>query len=171
MKCGWLLSLWLACSLSAGAQTLWDLQGQRQELKDLLTPAQTKAAVLVIWCSQCGSCRQAEGEIETYAREYGPQVRVVAVTPHPADTPERVLTFLKEKSSELEVMRDPSQTLLQGYKIDRTTTALVYDKEAKLRYVGPFQDEETKLAVKDVLDGRRPEVSRRPLRGCPIPSL
>ena len=164
-----LLLLWLCCSLSAGAQSLQDLEGQPHTVADLLAPQKTQALVLVVWCSHCGSCRQMEKDLEKYAQEAGPEVRVFAVTPHPADTPQRVRASLKEKESGLPVLRDPNQTLVSGLKVDRTTTALVYDKSAQLRYIGPFQEDQVGEVVEAVSSGREVEVVSRPLKGCPIP--
>ncbi len=164
-----LLLLWLFCSLPLSAQALRDLEDKPQSVSELLAPAETEALVLVVWCSQCGSCRGIEKTLETYAREVSPQVRVLAVTPHPADSPERIRAFLKKSGLELPVLRDPTQTLVNGLKVDRTTTSLVYDKTGRLRYLGPFQVGQIREAVGAVLSGREAEPFSRPLKGCPIP--
>ena len=164
-----LLLLWLCCSIAGSAQTLRDLEDKPHSVSELLTPAETEALVLVVWCSQCGSCRKIEKDLEKYSREVGPRVQVFAVTPHPADSPRRVSAFLQGNGSVLRVLRDPTQSLVNGLKIDRTTTALVYDKAARLRYLGPFQEDQVREVVAAVSSGREVEVVSRPLKGCPIP--
>lgn len=155
------------------AQTnLRDFNGQAHSVAEMAARAGTEAVVLVVWCTQCGSCRGSERELARYAAEDPTRVRVVAVAPHPADTPDRIKKFLKGQGIKLEVMRDTNQALVRSMHIDRTTTALVYDKKGKLRYMGPFTGSGegfAKDAVRDVLAGREVSMKTRPLKGCPIP--
>ena len=167
-----LLLLWLCCCLiPAGAQSLRDLDDNPLSVTTLLAPEETETLVLVVWCTQCGSCRGVEDQLEAYAEEAGPEVQVFAVTPHPVDSPERVRAFLKQRKSGLRVLRDPTQALVSALKIDRTTTTLVYDKTGKLRYLGPFQKDQIAEAVEAISSNRAVEPVGRPLRGCPIPGF
>ena len=128
--------------------------------------------MLVVWCSRCGSCRGAESEIVHLSKLWGEQVKVLAVDPHPADDPQSVNSYLQNKSLPLAVILDPSQTLLKAFAIDRTTTALVFDRHGKMRYFGPLQGEGPGFAadaLKAVVAHRPVNSKTRPLRGCPIP--
>lgn len=161
-------------ALPASAQALRDLDGKARSIPELAAQPGTEAVVLVVWCSQCGSCRGGERALAEYAQHSGNKVRVYAVAPHPADSPERIKTFLTGQGLKLPVLRDVHQSLVKGLKIDRTTTALVYDKAGKLRYMGPFQGDGkgfARDAVDDLLAGREVGMKSRPLKGCPIPSL
>lgn len=164
----------LLALLSPGlAQTnLRDSSGQAHSVAEMAARPGTEAVVLVVWCTQCGSCRGSEREVANYAAQDPKRVRVVAVAPHPADTPDRIKKFLKGQGIELEVMRDTNQALVRSMHIDRTTTTLVYDKKGKLRYMGPFTGSGegfAKDAVSDILAGREVSMKSRPLKGCPIP--
>ena len=157
---------------SASAQSLRDLDGQAHSIPELAAQPGTEAVVLVIWCSRCGSCRGAERDLAVYSEQGGEKVRVYAVDPHPSDTPEKIKRFLTGQGIKLNVLRDPSQALISGLKIDKTTTALVYDKTGKLRYLGPFQGDGSGFArdaVTQVLAGHEVSMKTRPLKGCPIP--
>jgi thiol-disulfide isomerase/thioredoxin len=157
---------------SASAQSLRDLNGQAHSIPELTAQPGTEAVVLVIWCSQCGSCRGAERDLAEYSKQGADKVRVYAVDPHPSDTPEKIKRFLTGQGIKLNVLRDPGQALISGLKIDKTTTALVYDKTGKLRYLGPFQGDGSGFArdaVTQVLAGQEVSMKTRPLKGCPIP--
>ena len=155
------------------AQTnLRDLNGQAHSVAEMVAKPGTEAVVLVVWCTQCGSCRGAEREVAKFAAEDPQKVRVVAVTPHPGDSPERIKKFLKGQGVKLEVMRDANQAMVSALHIDRTTTTLVYDNKGKLRYMGPFTgsgDGFAQDAVRQVLAGQEVSMKSRPLKGCPIP--
>ncbi len=153
--------------------SLQELDGKTANLETLFARAQTKAVVLVVWCSHCGSCRSLEEELDSYRETVSPEVRVFAVAPHPADSPQRIRSFLKEKELGLPVLVDSTQAFLRLYRIDRTTTALVFDRDKKLRYFGPFKSEDqdfAKEAVKRVVRGAQVETPNRALKGCPIPT-
>lgn len=152
----------------AAAQTLRDLDGKARSVPELAAQSGTEALVLVIWCSHCGSCRGNERPLAEYTRSSGPKVKVYAVDPHPADSPERIKKFLTGQGIKLNVLRDPNQLLVNAFKIDRTTTALVYDKKGKLHYIGPFQGDGkgfARDAVDQVLAGADVSVKTRPLKG------
>lgn len=152
----------------AAAQTLRDLDGKARSVPELAAQAGNEALVLVVWCSHCGSCRGNERPLAEYTRSSGSKVKVYAVDPHPADNPERIKKFLTGQGIKLDVLRDPNQSLINAYKIDRTTTALVFDKRGKLRYIGPFQGDGkgfAKDAVGELLAGGEVTVKSRPLKG------
>ena len=167
------LALLLGFVLPGAAQTnLRDLSGQAHSVAEMAAKPGTEAVVLVVWCSQCGSCRGVEREIASFAAADPDKVRVVAVAPHPGDSPDRIKTFLKGQGIKLEVMRDANQAMVRALHIDRTTTTLVYDKKGKLRYMGPFTGSGegfAKDAVAQVLAGEEVSMKTRPLKGCPIP--
>lgn len=168
------LALGLCLTVGAGAQTLRDLDGRLHSIPEMVAQKDTDAVVLVIWCSQCGSCRGNERPLAEYAQKMGPRVKVYAVDPHPGDTPDRIRRFLKGQGIKLDVLRDANQALISAFKINRTTTALVYDKQGKLRYLGPFRGDGKGYAgdaVEEVLAGREVSMKSRPLNGCPIPRL
>ncbi len=154
--------LMLALAAPGWAQ-LRDLEGNSHSVAQLA--AGQKALVLVVWCSRCHSCRNVERELATFSRE---GVRLCAVDPHPADSAERLRSFLSDQELALEVLLDPDQSFLDVFRIGRTTTALVFDQTGRLRYLGPFK-EFAGPAVEDVLAGREVKVSTRPQQGCPIP--
>ena len=162
-------------TLPASSQTLRDLDGKPRSVPELAAQSGTEAVVLVAWCTRCGSCRGSERALAEYSSSLkGPKVKVYAVNPHPADSPERIKEFLAGQGLKLNILRDVNLTLVKGLKIDRTTTALVYDKTGKLRYIGPFQGDGkgfARDAVEDVLQGREVGMKSRPLKGCLIPSL
>jgi thiol-disulfide isomerase/thioredoxin len=167
-----LLALLGALSGPTPAQSLRDLDGKARSIPELIAQPGTEAVVLVVWCSQCGSCRGGERDLAEYAKQGGDKIRVYAVDPHPTDTPEKIKRFLTGQGLKLNVLRDPNQSLVSGLKIDRTTTALVYDKAGKLRYIGPFQGDGqgyARDAVTQVLAGQEVSIKTRPLKGCPIP--
>lgn len=166
------LGLWASFLAPLSAQTLKGLDGRPHSIPELLAQRGTEALVLVVWCSHCGSCRGNERALAEYAAQNGEQVKVYAVDPHPADTADRIRRFLAGQGLQMTVLRDPSQTLISSLKIDRTTTAMVYDREGRLRYLGPFQGDGkgfARDAVEDVLAGRDVSMKSRPLKGCLIP--
>lgn len=149
-----------------------DLQGHSSSLEQLVSSDGAQAVMLVVWCSRCGSCRGAETQIVHLSQLWGRQVKVLAVDPHPADDPCSVRKYLQDKSLPLTVVLDPSQALLSTFAIDRTTTALIFDRHGKLRYFGPLQGEGSGFAadaLKAVVAHRPVKTKTRPLRGCPIP--
>jgi thiol-disulfide isomerase/thioredoxin len=171
-----LLSLFgLLCLLGSPAlgQTLRDLDGKARSVPELVAQPGTEAVVLVVWCSHCGSCRGVERDLANYAKEAAPRVKLYCVAPHPTDSPERIRQFLVGQDLDLEVLRDPNQALITGMKIDKTTTAMVYDKSGKLRYLGPFEGAGKGFAadaVSEVLAGQEVTTKTRALKGCPIPA-
>ena len=169
------IAVLLLCLLGgqAGAQTLRDLNGQAHSVPELVAQPGTEAVVLVTWCSTCGSCRDTERDLAAFAKAQAPKVRLYCLAPHPGDSPERIRKFLLGQGLELEVLRDPNQAMVKGLKIDRTTTALVYDKSGKLRYFGPFKGDGKGYAadaVSEVLAGQEVTTKTRALKGCPIPT-
>ncbi len=171
-------SLGLICAIltliapAFGQTNLRDLKGQAHSVAEMVAKPGTEAVVLVVWCTQCGSCRGSERAVAKLAAEDPKRVRVVAVTPHPGDSPERIKKFLKGQGINLEVMRDANQAMVRAMHIDRTTTTLVYDSKGALRYMGPFTgsgDGFAQDALREVLAGREVSMKTRPLKGCPIP--
>ena len=164
-----LLGLLLILIGPATSQSLTDLEGKPHTLAELASKPDQDAMVLVVWCSRCGSCRSGERDLAAYTANCGPRVKVYALSCHPTDSPERIKTFLSGQGIKLNVMRDPTQALVvTAMKIDRTTTALVYDKTARLRYIGPFQGDGkgfARDAVADILAGREVGMKSRPLKG------
>lgn len=157
-----------------GQTNLRDLSGQAHSVREMTSSPGTEALVLVVWCSQCGSCRGIEREIADFAKQDSKKVRVIVVAPHPGDSPEKVKSFLKGQGLELEVMIDSNQAMVKALRIDRTTTTLVYDKDGKMRYMGPFTgagEGFAKDAVEQILAGQEVGMKSRPLQGCPIPGL
>ena len=164
-----LLGLLLMLAGPTTAQTLTDMEGKPHTVTELASQPDLDALVLVVWCSRCGSCRGVERDLAEYTAKCGPRVKVYALSCHPTDSPERIKTFLSGQGITLNVMRDPTQALVvTAMKIDRTTTALVYDKSGKLRYMGPFQGDGkgfARDAVADILAGRDVGMKTRPLKG------
>lgn len=161
-------------TVAAPAQTLRDLEGKLHSVPELTAQKGTEALVLMVWCSQCGSCRGAERDVAAFAKQEADKVRLYLVDAHPADTPEKIKRFLVGQGLKLDVLRDTNQALISSLKIDRTTTTMVYDKKGKLRYFGPFQGDGKGFAedaVADILAGREVGMKSRPLKGCPIPRL
>lgn len=150
------------------AQPLVDLEGKPHTVEQLASQPGLEALVLVVWCSRCASCRGVEHDLAEYTAKSGPQVKVYALSPHPTDSPERIKQFLVGQGIRLDVMRDVNQAMITPLKITRTTTALVYDKTGKLRYIGPFQGDGSgyaRDAVKEILAGRDVSMKSRPLKG------
>lgn len=162
---GWLLS-------PVSAQTLQDLQGQSRSVQELLAQPGTEALLLVVWCSHCGSCRTGERELARYAQQSPPGLKVLALSPHPADTPDKIRRFLSGQGLSLEVVRDRQQALVRRLGITRTTTAILYDRRGQVRYLGPFQGDGAGFAsdaAQQLLAGREVTMSTRPQKGCPLP--
>lgn len=172
LACG-LLFLALAQGVMAQA-SFSTLEGRPVTLQNLLEADDQRPLVLVVWCSLCGSCRAGEPYLERFGQQWNDKVRVFAVTPHPADTPDKVKEYLTKNEVSLQVLRDPGQSVLKAFNIDRTTTALLFDTQGRLQYIGPLKEGDASFAadaVNALLSGQPVKVPNRPLKGCTIPPL
>lgn len=163
-----LVGLMMVLAGPIAAQSLVDLEGKPHTVAELAGDPEIEALVLVVWCSRCASCRGVEHDLAEYTASCGPHVKVYALSPHPTDSPDRIKKFLIGQGIHLNVVRDINQALIRALKVDRTTTALVYDHSGKLRYVGPFQGDGSgfaKDAVREIQAGQEVSMKARPLKG------
>lgn len=127
-----------------------------------------KVTVLVVWCSHCPSCRAIDDDLQAFDKKWGDKVTFAVVAPHPADTSQRLREFRKESGAEFPMLRDPSQEFIDSLEIVCTTTTAIYDRQGKLRYLGPFSTGAS-TATEAVWSDSSVEQPRLPQNGCPIP--
>ena len=163
------LALGLHLTLAAAAEpaTFHRLDGRPVNLAQLCKSSPTGVVLLVCWCSECPSCRRVEGQVEKLTREYHDRARVFAVDVHASDTPDQVKKFLTASKLGLDIVID--ETLVDKYKIERTTTALLFDSQGRLRYQGPFSTKDKEcahLALEQLLRGDPVSPEKLPQNGC-----
>lgn len=173
MRLWGLALLVLGVMSTASAEPLWsDSQGNQVTLSSMAQETPSGLVMLVAWCSYCGSCRSVEHDLQALASEYRDRVSVAALSAHPADGPARVNEFLQSNGLDFRVLFDPVGGLVDTLGVERTTTALIYDKSGRLRYFGPLESGTSKFAedaLESLLAGRSVTVPHRPQQGCPIP--
>lgn len=179
---------WIACLLFLSAcvtparradvvrsPALVDLDGNRWDLDEVV--ARHQATLLVFWATGCPCVARYQRRIDELSR-FHPEVAVVAVSSNADDDLATLRTLYPARSPLVPLAIDPGGRLADGVGAKSTPTAVVVDREGRIRYVGwidnerqpgtegrkPFVEE----ALSAVLEGREPALRNGPSWGCRI---
>jgi len=158
------------------------VSGQEKSLNDLKSE---KATVVVFICNHCPYVIHIIDELVKVGKEYIPKgvsfimINSNDVDNYPADSPEKMVEFAKERNFPFPYLYDESQEVAKAYDAACTPDFNVFDGEMKCVYRGQFDDSrpgndesvngadlrhtlELMLASKKVPDEQRPSI------GCNI---
>ena len=162
------------------AFTLPDTEGADHAVPAAEAPP---ATVLVVTCNHCPYVIAWNPRLRAVAEEYGPRgVRFLAINPndatrYPADSLERMRSFVREQDWPMPYLRDETQDAARALGAERTPHVYVLDGEHRLVYRGapdadhedPSQDAAWLRAALDaVLAGEPVGEPETPARGCSV---
>jgi peroxiredoxin len=155
---------------------------QKHSLADL------QAYDVVVICFTCNDCPYAidyEDRLLALAQRYdrpapnGLTVAVVAINSNatPADQLDKMKERAEQKHFKIRYLRDETHEVAKAYKALYTPEFFVLDRERKIRYQGAL-DDKTKVeevtqefvvqAIAAIIEGKEPEPTYHPARGCKI---
>lgn len=160
-----------------------DGKGEQHQLSDLLEGK--KGLVVAFVCNHCPFVIHLAERFGEVADELaGRQIATVAISAndvekYPADSPEKMLEFAREKSWDFPYLYDESQDVARAYSAACTPDFYLFDADGKLTYAGQFDDsrpgkggeatgEDLIAAVDDLLAGRETPQPWKPSSGCNI---
>ena len=141
------------------------------------------ATVLVQTCNHCPYVIAWNPRLRRVAEEYQERgVRFLAINSNdasrfPADSQDHMKRFVADQSWPIPYLYDESQGVARAFGAVATPHVFVFDAEHRLAYQGApdadHADESHEAdwlrgAVDAVLDGRSPEPSETPARGCSV---
>ena len=132
------------------------------DLKLLSSRSPSGLVCCTVWCSHCASCRKVEPELLRLYRDMQGKVTVVAIDANDNDDTQSIAAY----ALPMPVLMDPRGGLADSYKIDVTTTTLIFDSQQSLCYFGQFQG--ARKALQELLDKRPVTTPVTPLEGCTI---
>ncbi len=161
---------------------LTDLQGKPVSLLDYHSGKVLVIAYTGVGCPISG--RYAP-RLEALAQKYKKKgVHLVGINANPNDAPEKIAAEAKELGISFAILKDHTQALTRQLDAKTTTVAFVVDKDHIIRYRGMIDDQYAvgvqrdkprnkylERAIKAVLRGKQPFVSRTAAPGCLITRL
>ena len=139
------------------------LDGTSVSMEQLRKSSPSGVLMLTFWCTNCHSCRQAENPLFRLAQKYKGKATVLGVSSAEYDTPATVKEYLKDNKLALELVMDPGGELAHSLNVKKTTTTIILDKNARLRYQGTLM-ERRKFYAKETLE----QVMRGKIVGQPV---
>jgi peroxiredoxin len=143
-------------------------------------------ALLVMFvCNHCPFVIHVEEELAKLGRHYGPQgVAMVAICSndvknYPADAPDKMLEFAREKGWNFPYLYDEDQSVAKAYFAACTPDFYLFDSEQRLVYRGqldgsrpgndvPVSGGDLRSAIDAVLNQAPVESEQKPSIGCNI---
>ena len=141
------------------------------------------ATVVVVTCNHCPYVVAWNPRLREAAEDYAPRgVRFLAVNAndasrYPADSPERMASFVEEQGWPIPYLHDDSQDVARALGARVTPHVFVFDAEQRLAYQGaPDADHQDpgqggawlRGALDAVLEGRAAEPAETNARGCSV---
>ncbi len=158
---------------------LEDLKGSPVKLMDLHTGEILVIAYTGVGCPISGRYAPRIGELAQRYESKG--VRFVGINANPHDKPADIAAEMVELAATFPVFKDAQQQLTQQLDAKTTTEVFVVDKDRVIRYRGMVDDQYAvgaqrskpknkylETAIKDLLRGRDPFVTRTAAPGCVI---
>jgi hypothetical protein len=145
--------------------------------------ADAPVLAIVQACNHCPYVLAWEGRIADLQRAYADRgVAIVLVNSnnavtHPADSYDRMVEFVADRTSPYTYLHDPDQTLARALASSVTPEVFVYDRERRLVYHGAVDDsrDETAVsrryfrdAIEAVLHDEAPELPETAPIGCSV---
>jgi len=158
------------------------VSGTEKSLNDLKSD---KATVVVFICNHCPYVIHIIDELVKVGKEYIPKgvsfvmINSNDVENYPADSPEKMVEFAKERDFPFPYLYDETQKVAKAYDAACTPDFNVFDGEMKCVYRGQFDDSRPKndepvsgADLRKTLDlmlaGKKVPVDQRPSIGCNI---
>lgn len=112
------------------------LDGSSVSLEQLRNSSPSGVLMLTFWCTQCASCRNAERPLAELAKRMKGKATVLGVVSASYDTSASAKRFLTAQKISLDMVTDPGSKLARYLDVSKTTTTIIVDKNARLRYYG-----------------------------------
>jgi hypothetical protein len=162
---GWLLGVSLVGAATSGL-VFRSVQDQPVTLAQLSARSRSGLVCCVLWCSRCGSCRNLEPKLIQLWKDMQGKATVVAVDRTIHDDANSIVAYREKHGLPVEVFRDPVGGLADQFRINVTTTSVVFDAGLKPRYVGRF--DQARAALDQLLAGQDVLTPVTEFEGCPI---
>jgi thiol-disulfide isomerase/thioredoxin len=107
--------------------------------------------VLEFWASWCSNCKALEPELQKVAKQFGQQVKFVAVAVSANQTPERVKRYLQAHPMPIEMLYDRTGTAVDAYDVPATSYIVVIDRAGKVVYTGSGGSQDLTAAIRKAL--------------------
>jgi peroxiredoxin len=159
--------------------TLEDLEGKKVELLDFHKDEVLVVAYTGVGCPISGRYAPRLEELSKKYEKKG--VRFVGINANPHDSAKKIAEDIKELGVSFPVLKDVAQDLTLQLDAKTTTEAFVVDKQGVIQYRGMVDDQYAvgaqrsrpknkylEDAIKDVVKGKAPFVSRTVAPGCLI---
>lgn len=161
----------IAPGIPAPEVDLRDLDGVRRRLHD----QRGRLTVLNFWSAECPWSERADGAILSAVREANADLWTIASCA--GESSDRILKVSAERGLPVVVL-DPDQVVADRYRAQATPHVFVIDADGALRYCGAPDDAGfgnpipgrsfLVQALRAVQEGRVPDPSETPARGCAI---
>jgi peroxiredoxin len=156
-----------------------DVAGKMWSLADLKGK---KAVVVVFVGTECPINNAYIPQLAEMHKEYADKgVQFLAINSNNQDTAAKIAAHVKEYSIPFPVLKDTTHAVADEFGAHKTPEAFVLDADLKVRYNGRIDDkfglgfqrakatrEDLKLALEDVLAGRKVAEAECPVAGCHI---
>jgi peroxiredoxin len=158
---------------------LKDVEGKTWAVADLKGK---KAVVIVFIGTQCPINNAYMPRLAELHQDYAAKgVQFLAINANKQDTPAKIAAHVKEYGIPFPVLRDAGHAIADEFGASKTPEAFVLDVDLKVRYNGRIDDkfglgfqraqasrDDLKLALDDVLAGRKVAEAQCPVAGCYI---
>jgi peroxiredoxin len=156
---------------------LKDVDGKAWSVADLKGK---KATVVVFIGTECPINNAYMPRLAELHKEYAEQgVQFLAINSNKQDTAAKIAAHVKEYEIPFPVLKDRGQAIADAFGATKTPEAFVLDADLKVRYDGRIDDkfglgfqraqpsrDDLKLALDDVLAGRKVAEAECPVAGC-----
>jgi peroxiredoxin len=171
-----------ALKLGGPAPDWSDLQGTDGKAYSLGDFKDKDVLVVVFTCNSCGYAQDYEERILKLAKSHcgdDKQAALVAINPNKVkeDLPEEMKKRAEAKGYTFPYVWDETQATAKAHGARWTPEFYVFDKDRKLVYRGPLDDnndaQKAKVnyvaeAIDAALAGKKPKVQEEPARGCAV---
>ena len=150
-----------------------DLQGRIHRLCDY----HGKIVIINFWSAECPHSARADGLILAMLEQWKGEVELLSIAANRNESPQMVGEAAKARRIPM-VLIDAQQIVADQYEATTTPHVFVLDRQGILRYRGAVDDvtfrrrEATQFflrdAVRALLKGEIPELSKTPAYGCAI---
>lgn len=159
-----------------------DAQGSIYQLSNLISGK--KGLLVAFVCNHCPFVIHLADKLGEFADEVsGKGIATVAISSnnvekYPADSPEKMAEFAKEKGWNFPYLYDESQDVAKSYAAACTPDFYLFDSNLKLAYAGQFDDtrpgngsptgEDLARAIDNLIEGKETPQPWYPSSGCNI---
>ena len=133
------------------------------KLSGIRAEAPNGTVLLTFWCTDCSSCRASEKHLSKLIKKYKGKAKILAVASSRNDTPETVKRYLTRHKLKLPVVMDPGSKLGHHFKVKRTTTTVLTDRDGRVRYFGTLLKRRKRYAEKSLVSVLRNGIVGQPI--------